>query len=73
LAFFYVNVWIRPNASVGEFEPGVGNARFSHSPMTENNKSSELLETSVVWIISAVVAVLGFLLMWLALSLVDYT
>lgn len=39
-------------------------------PMTENNKPSELLETSVVWVLSAVVAALGFLLVWLVLSLV---
>ena len=37
--------------------------------MTNEKKISEILETSLVYMLSAVVAALGFLLVWLICSL----
>ena len=40
--------------------------------MTDEKKFSELLETSLIYMLSAVVAALGFLLVWLICSLAGF-
>ena len=37
---------------------------FRCLPMIEEKKTSELIETSLIYMLSAVVAALGFLLVW---------
>jgi len=40
--------------------------------MIEDKKTSELIETSLVYMLSALVAALGFLLVWLVGTLVGF-
>ena len=41
-------------------------------PITEGKKSSDLIETSLICLLSAAVAVLGFLFVWLICMLAGF-
>ncbi|HEY6806524.1 MAG TPA: hypothetical protein VI306_23290 [Pyrinomonadaceae bacterium] len=45
---------------------------MTHLPMAEQKNIPELVETSLIWVLSAAVAAFGFLIVWLICTLAGF-